>query len=161
MIRERELQHYEEFRRARQETIETQDALLANSNYSLDFSDLTIPDPRPHPHPAKPLLLIIPPELIEQWASEIRRFSSKFRPMIYYGDKRSSLNSTIPKVDGLLNKGSPYFKGSKKNSRAIIITSLPTLVARHGPALLRYHCINKKGWEAAAVNTIFHVPDTD
>ena len=110
---------------------------------------------------AKPLLLIIPPELIPQWAAEIRRFSDKFRPVVYYGDKRSSLNSAIPKVDGLITKSSPYFNGDAKNGRIVIITSLPTLVARHGPPVLTGYRINKKGWSANAATQAMHDPDVD
>jgi hypothetical protein len=110
---------------------------------------------------AKPLLLIIPPELIPQWAAEIRRFSDKFRPVVYYGDKRASTNSAIRKVDGLLTKSSPYFNGDAKNARVVIITSLPTLVARHGPPILRGYRINKQGWSANDATQAMYVPDAD
>lgn len=107
-------------------------------------NDIDIPsEPKPLP-PAKSLLLIILPELIEQWAQEIRRFSDKFRPVIYHGDKRTQ--SAIPKVDGLLTKSSPYFNGDDKNGRVIIITSLGTLVARHGPGRLKSFRVDKNGW---------------
>jgi SNF2 family DNA or RNA helicase len=99
-------------------------------------NDIDIPlEPKPLP-PAKPLLPIILPELIEQWAQEIRRFSDKFRPVLYHGDKRA--HSAIPKVDGLLAKSSPYINGDDKNGRVIIITSLglDTVLANSSPFVL-------------------------
>lgn len=80
---------------------------------------------------------------------------------MYYGDKHSSLNSAIPKVDGLLTKASPYFNGDMKNARVVIITSLPTLVARHGPPVLRGYRINKKGWNPNIATQAMYIPDAD
>jgi hypothetical protein len=149
IIRETKKQRYDEQYEAREAALADQEELEAQPDYEPGITrDFRIPlEPERLP-PAKPLLLIILPELIEQWAHEIRRFSSKFRPVIYHGDKRSQ--GAIPKVDGLLSKASPYFNGDDKNGRVIIITSLGTLVARHGPGKLKSFRVDKKGWSSQA-----------
>jgi hypothetical protein len=121
-----------------------------------DTPDLDIPAEPALLSPAKPLLLVALPEIIDQWVEEIRRFSSVFKPIIYYGDKRAPITSAIPKIDGLLQKDSEYFGGDEQNGRIVIITSLPTLAARHGPGSLRTHRINRAGWTVYAANTAYH-----
>jgi len=113
------------------------------------------------PPQAKPFLLIIPAELIYQWAAEIRRFSNKFKPVVYYGDKRTSLKSPISKVDGKLTKASSYFNGESSNASVVIITSLSTMVARHGPTALKSHRIGNLGWSSTAATAAIHEGDPE
>jgi SNF2 family DNA or RNA helicase len=100
------------------------------------------------PAPAKPLLLIVLPDLIPQWRSEIKSLAPIFDPIIYHGDKRnSSVGSTIAsKLDGELTQDHRIFDPTvEDNARTIVVTSLPTLLARHGPKALKAHRL-KNGW---------------
>lgn len=145
-MQETKQRRYNQQCQLRSAAIAEQTALEAEPGYEPEVTANIVIPPEPERLPmAKPLLLIILPELIEQWAQEIRRFSDKFRPIIYHGDKRASPNSAIPKVDGFLTRSSSYFNGNDKNRRIIIITSLGTLVARHGPTRLKSYRVDKKG----------------
>lgn len=79
----------------------------------------------------------------------------------YYDHKWASISSAVSKVDGLLTKHALYFDGSEDNAKTVIITSLLTVVARHGPATLRSYRINKRNWTPNAATTAIHVLDPD
>jgi SNF2 family DNA or RNA helicase len=106
------------------------------------------------------LLLIVLPDLIFQWCYEIRKFVADFEPMVYYGDKRISVSNTITKVVGTLSRNHAAFAPGDKTHRRIIVTSLSTLQARHGPSELKKHRI-QNGWSSIAAADAYHVQDKD
>jgi SNF2 family DNA or RNA helicase len=93
----------------------------------------------PEPHPllaAKPNLVILLPDLIEQCADEIKNFCPRFTPLIYHGDKRLRKASKHRRIEGRLSRYDAIFDGSEENGNKVVITSLATLVKLHGPNAL-------------------------
>jgi hypothetical protein len=80
--------------------------------------------------------------------------------MVYYGDKRISVSNTITKVVGTLSRNHAAFAPGDKTHRRIIVTSLSTLQARHGPSELKKHRI-QNGWSSIAAADAYHVQDKD
>ncbi|KAM0175729.1 hypothetical protein ACHAPF_005324 [Botrytis cinerea] len=109
-------------------------------------------DDNPHQVPEEPLkpapprlkMLILLPELIEQWTIEIRNPSSDFQVYIYHGDERKSRSETHRKIIGKLTRRHPIFNGEERNSRVVAITTLVTLRNRHGPTALKNFRLTRK-----------------
>ncbi|KAF7951602.1 hypothetical protein EAE96_006905 [Botrytis aclada] len=94
-----------------------------------------IPDIPIRPAPAKPILLIVLPELIQQWAAEIKSFSEDFKVLIYHGDERTANFGSHAKIsakstNGKLTRDHTIFNGEEENGRVVVITS----VGIHGEA---------------------------
>jgi SNF2 family DNA or RNA helicase len=111
--------------------------------------------------PARPTLVILLPDLVKQWAREVRNFSSRFRPMIYHGDKRPKKSSSFERIDGVLSRHDTIFNGDEKNRNIIVLTSLATLVHRHGPNALIGYRTSTKGYSKAAATDIKYVMEDD
>lgn len=78
---------------------------------------------------AKPILVVVPPNIVGQWYNEILKITDFFEVYVYYGDSRStSQRHTINK----LNRSDKYFDGKPERARIVIITSYHTLNYRHG-----------------------------
>ncbi|TGO54952.1 hypothetical protein BCON_0099g00160 [Botryotinia convoluta] len=128
--------------RAKTHTDEDDQELEPNENLFV-IPDLPICSPL-----AKPILLIVLPELIEQWATEIKGLSEDFRVLIYHGDERACNFGSHEKISARSTKGKltqdrPIFNGDEQTSRVVVITSVVTLRSRHGPAALEGNPI---GW---------------
>ncbi|KAL2801674.1 P-loop containing nucleoside triphosphate hydrolase protein [Aspergillus granulosus] len=80
----------------------------------------------------KPTLIICPPHLVWQWASEIMKITSKLKVMVYFGDAREVPPVQV-KVLKKLTSTSPWLN-SEQAHHGVVITSFQTLAQRHGPA---------------------------
>ncbi|KAF7950918.1 uncharacterized protein EAE97_002470 [Botrytis byssoidea] len=101
-----------------------------------------IPDLPIRPLSPKPILLVVLPELIEQWATEIKKFSEDFKVLIYHGGELTSNFGVHEKISakptkGKLTRDHPIFNGDEENSRVVVITSVVTMLSRHGPTALK------------------------
>ncbi|EZF35706.1 hypothetical protein H109_04009 [Trichophyton interdigitale MR816] len=85
----------------------------------------------------RPTLIVVPPNLIHQWASAIKAISSDLVVKIYYGGKRQTSADGIEYLTGILSKDSEIFSETEEAARTTIITSLRTLTSRHGPSVLK------------------------
>ena len=56
--------------------------------------------------PPMPILLIVPPELIQQWCSEIMQYSDTLQSLIYYGDGHGKIEHLhrLTKAHKIFNK---------------------------------------------------------
>jgi hypothetical protein len=107
---------------------------------------------------ARPILLICPPELIHQWANEIGRLTRELTVLKYYGDKRTTADSQ--RITEKLTRRHEIFNGAEKNSRVVVITSLQTLRARHGPSELKTYRMSKLGFTEEYADSLFRVNDS-
>ncbi|KAM0123353.1 hypothetical protein ACHAP3_011196 [Botrytis cinerea] len=110
----------------------------------VDGNPHQVPEEPLKPAPPRPKMLIVLPELIEQWATEIRNLSSDFQVYIYHGDERTHRSGTHRKIAGKLTRRHPIFNGEESNSRVVVITSLVTLRNRHGPTALKVFRLTKQ-----------------
>ncbi|KAF7928188.1 hypothetical protein EAE99_004946 [Botrytis elliptica] len=122
--------------------------------------------PLPPPPPAKPLLLIVLPELIEQWAAEIDENYPDFQVLIYHGDERTSWFTNYKRVvsnstKGKLTRNHPIFNGDEENSRVIVITSVVTMRSRHGPTALKNYRMHHLGYTRQEADDEINVSDPD
>jgi SNF2 family DNA or RNA helicase len=108
---------------------------------------------------AKPKLCIVIPDLIEQWAEHIATFSPHMRVIIYYGDQRSKKVNRWPQVNGLLSKKHTIFSDQKAD-QIVVLTSLPTINARHGPSAQARWRIEKGFSRAKAIDQQYALDDT-
>ncbi|TGO39226.1 hypothetical protein BHYA_0058g00380 [Botrytis hyacinthi] len=121
----------------------TQSQVLGNA-LEPEENPFVIPDLPIRLPPAKPILLIVPPELIEKWAAEVSEAYQDFKVLIYHGDKRSAWFRMYEKVAAKVTKGKltrdhPIFNGDEHNSRIIVITSVVIMRSRRGPSPLKNH----------------------
>ncbi|OBT70727.1 hypothetical protein VF21_10289 [Pseudogymnoascus sp. 05NY08] len=114
---------------------------------------------RASPEPPRPILLVVPGEIIQQWAGDIKNFDPKMISLVYYGSEALTIATTGKKVDGPLLRGSVHFDGSERNARTIILTSPDTLRARHGPTRLLNHRMNDLGWTKIQAEDAWRQPD--
>lgn len=111
------------------------------------------------PPPAKPKMLIVLPELIEQWAAEINMASQDFTTYIYHGDERQAKSGHHRKIQGKLTRTHDIFNGAERNARVVVITSVITLRARHGPSALKLHRTSRLGHSSVAAQAMLEVND--
>ncbi|TGO70276.1 hypothetical protein BOTNAR_0002g00600 [Botryotinia narcissicola] len=69
-----------------------------------DQNPFAIPDLSIRPLSPKPILLIVLSELIEQWATEIKKLSEDFKALIYHGEERTSNFGSHEKVSAKSTK---------------------------------------------------------
>lgn len=93
------------------------------------------------PPKGRPILIIVPPHLIDQWVDEIASITDSFTVMLYYGDAR---RQGADFIRDKLTKKHPIFKGGIDSAKTIVITSYQTLEARHGPQAVKAWCAAKK-----------------
>lgn len=98
------------------------------------------------PPPARPILIVLIPELISQFYREVSSFSTDFHPYVYHGDMRENIASQMQKISGKLSRKHPIFDKRELNSKILILTSLPTLRARHGPTALKNYRVAELGF---------------
>ncbi|EFE36072.1 uncharacterized protein ARB_05009 [Trichophyton benhamiae CBS 112371] len=94
----------------------------------------------------RPTLIVVPPNLIHQWASAIKAISSDLVVKIYYGGKHQTSADGTEYLTDILSKDSEVFSQTEEAARTTIITSLRTLTSRHGPSVLR-KVIRNEIWE--------------
>ena len=111
--------------------------------------------------PAKPILVILLPDLIEQWADETKKFCPRFNPIIYHGDKRAKKASIHSRIEGILSRDDDIFNGNEENGNIIVLTSMATLVRRHGPNALTSYRTSEKGYSKDAASNIKYNLDDD
>ncbi|KAK2865298.1 hypothetical protein FQN49_003714 [Arthroderma sp. PD_2] len=85
----------------------------------------------------QPTLVVVPPNLISQWASTIKAMSADLIVKIYYGGKQQDGANGVEYLGDLLSRGHSVFARTEETARTIIITSFRTLTSRHGPTALR------------------------
>ena len=83
--------------------------------------------------PARPFLIIVPAQLLDQWITEIASITPTFQIHKYYGDYRLPDRPGVTVVKPPLSPMHPLLNGMESNAEAIIITSPHTLAKRHGP----------------------------
>jgi SNF2 family DNA or RNA helicase len=82
----------------------------------------------------KPTLLVVPPNLADQWIDEIRKVAPNFEIYCYYGAYRHTYGGDVKTIKSKLNKNHSLFnKTNERNSKSIVITTYLTLARRHGP----------------------------
>lgn len=81
-----------------------------------------------------------------------------FKPMVYHGDKRIVMLKIAPKITGNLDSRHKIFDKREENYHYIVVTSLPTLQARHGPSELRNHRM-RNGWSRNEASAKYHDQD--
>lgn len=116
------------------------------------------PEPLIKP-PARPMLLIVPAEVITQWEDDVSRFNPKIKCMIYYGPKSQAKKGGDTHVGEILTRKSHYFNGEERNATTLIITSPETFRMRHGPGALKHHRISQLGWSPEAADASLNIPD--
>lgn len=79
------------------------------------------------------MLVVAPPHLVWQWASELSKISGKFRVHIYFGDAREKPPLNVKVLDKLSSK-SAIFEDKPANNAVVVITSYQTMNSRHGPS---------------------------
>lgn len=79
--------------------------------------------------------------------------------MIYHGDKRTRKASKHERIEGLLSKTDEIFDGSEAKGYKIVLTSLATLVHRHGPSALMGFRTSEKGFSKPDAAKILEVMD--
>lgn len=86
----------------------------------------------------RPMLLAVPPTLIEQTKAELHRFSKALRVKVYYGDLR---NSDLDEGDYHLHPRHPWLRFDRKHPATVtvILTGHETFRNRHGPKALARH----------------------
>ncbi|PWY62388.1 P-loop containing nucleoside triphosphate hydrolase protein, partial [Aspergillus heteromorphus CBS 117.55] len=93
------------------------------------------------PPEGRPVIIIVPPHLIDQWMDEIMSITEEFQVLLYYGDARRQVGSYIKDK---LTKKHEIFKGGLESARTIVVTSYQTWEARHGPQAVKAWCGSKK-----------------
>ncbi|PYH34632.1 uncharacterized protein BO87DRAFT_435891 [Aspergillus neoniger CBS 115656] len=78
----------------------------------------------------KPVLIIVPPHLIEQWAAEIHSISRRLELWIYYGDDRTKQGARH--IQGKLKANHPIFHVTADTKYQVILSTYQTMEARHG-----------------------------
>ncbi|GKZ61541.1 hypothetical protein AnigIFM49718_008260 [Aspergillus niger] len=87
----------------------------------------------------KPTLIIVPPHLIEQWASELGNVSNKLKVLIYFGDNRTQGGSSLF-IKGRLSRDHDIFRPDYDGRYTVVLTTYQTLEARHGlSAVSQWH----------------------
>ncbi|KAM5480548.1 hypothetical protein McanMca71_002413 [Microsporum canis] len=84
----------------------------------------------------RPILIIVPPNLIAQWIEELYKVCANINIYYYYGDKRSSVADKAQRISKILDKKHPIFDGTKQRRRCIVVTSYQSFSSRHGPTSL-------------------------
>jgi hypothetical protein len=91
----------------------------------------------------RPTVLLVPKSLIHSWKRKIQSFTDRFKIIIYYGPTRKRGEEAVEYV-GQLTKSSPVFdKTNEENARTVIISTVATWAARHGPRKQREWKINE------------------
>src|SRR5438876_8525600 len=70
---------------------------------------------------ARPTIVIVPPNLIMQWANAIREISADLIVKVYYGGKRRRTAGEVEYIGGLLTKNSAHFEATEETARTMII----------------------------------------
>jgi SNF2 family DNA or RNA helicase len=93
----------------------------------------------------KPFLIMVPPNLIEQWAEEIQMIMINLDVYIYYGNIHKQIGNNVGVLkEKLIPRHYLFSKDNPKNARAVILTSYQTLNVRHGPMAVKEFCLKKK-----------------
>ncbi|EEQ31909.1 hypothetical protein McanMca71_007218 [Microsporum canis] len=106
--------------------------------------------------PPRPTLIVVPPNLIQQWASTIRAMSMDLIVKIYYGGRGQNQGQSgadgVEYLRGVLSRDDKVFSKTEETARTAIITSFRTLTTRHGPTSLRKWLRNKISSEDGSEN---------
>jgi hypothetical protein len=92
---------------------------------------------------AKPTLLIVPPNLVNQWIKAIQGFTADIIIKVYHGARNRSFEG-LEYIDRL-TQDHPLFCSTREESvaRTVIISTYLTLTCRHGPTALRNYRIRR------------------
>ena len=112
--------------------------------------------------PAKPHLILVPPNLIDQWIEAFDLVApGAFNVYKYYGDTRKDTKKGgEKKVHGLLHRKHELFDGKESRAQTIIISSYHTWQERHGPKAQRLWRLSRKRCTAAEANDLYNQLDT-
>ncbi|KUL90693.1 hypothetical protein ZTR_00025 [Talaromyces verruculosus] len=89
-----------------------------------------------------PILVVVPPHLIDQWADELFKATDVFKIHVYYGDGREKTSKNDIQNIEKLTRDHEVFNGENPG-RNVIITSYPTAVQRNGLKTQRGWMITK------------------
>ena len=108
---------------------------------------------------AKPILIILPAGLIQQWIDEIQVVAPVLKIYKYHGDRRAKPigNWTVINKLGLNHS---LCQNLEDNARSVIFTTLGTLGVRHGPRALASYLRKEKGMtKKMAAEAMYHYQD--
>ena len=115
--------------------------------------------------PARPILILLPVNLITQWIKAIERVAPGFFLVYkYYGDGRPTRMKPVADevvVSGNLHRGHELLDGKPQRARSIIITSYATFAERHGPKALRKYRTNTLNWSKTKADKMETINDAD
>lgn len=94
---------------------------------------------------AKPTLIIVPPNLIEQWQTDIKGYYTPLDILIYHGDFRAT-QGRRNRIGSKLTRDSGLFNGDERNASTVVLTSYQTFAGRHGPSGLKSHRVASLHW---------------
>ena len=104
-------------------------------------------------------MIVVPPNLVYQWADEIERVTKAFDVYVYYGDTRRGGIGSSKKLPRKIDNDCFLFDGSPERASAIVITSYQSLTTRHGPSALQKWRVSKEKWSKAEANKSANVLD--
>lgn len=113
-------------------TLETICLLLYRSNERRKLLAEGKPVPR-----AKPTILLMLRNLINQWKDEILKFTNPFKVIIYYGAGKKTGADGVEYFKGKFTRESDLFNGDEANADTLVISAYTTWGARHGPRVQR------------------------
>lgn len=95
--------------------------------------------------PAKPILVVVPVHLMDQWITEFETVAKgQFDIYRYHGDYRVAAMGDETIVSGHLGKSHFLFNTNREqNARSVVITTYETLATRHGPGAQKADRINQ------------------
>ncbi|KAL8752365.1 MAG: hypothetical protein Q9184_005760 [Pyrenodesmia sp. 2 TL-2023] len=84
--------------------------------------------------PPMPTILVMPAQLIDNWAPDCNHINPDVPIALYYGHPKAKYGGNVTVIPDILNKQHPLFNRKDEiNARPIIITKAATLARRHGP----------------------------
>lgn len=100
-----------------------------------------------HREPAlkrKPLLVVVPPNVVHQWADKIANITDLFSVYTYYGDNRKQSDAALYNIKVRLTRDHHIFDRRLRKAKAVVITSYQTLASPTGRQQSKHGLITKR-----------------